>query len=200
MASSPNVAGVFAGQILEHEQGPTDLRELGRVDREHERVVGTRVDRGDQRSEREERRVSGSASASEHELARGRVERHLRLVTGMRQGLERAHQLLELVDRHDDVQRAAAAVGRVVHADELELAGLARDREHRRARVALREQRIDHEVVVIPVAKVVVVARRDHLADVRRAKRPEREALDLDDIPRRELAAACRRPTAGSRA
>jgi hypothetical protein len=108
--------------------------------------------------------------------------------------LERGHHVAHLIDGDDHVERRVAGVARMVHADQLELAGPAGDREHRRAGVAGRQLRVHHEVDVVPVLLVVVVVGGDHLADVGGLERAEGEAAHVDDVALLEVRGATHLP------
>jgi hypothetical protein len=114
-------------------------------------------------------------------VARRAVELE-RMFRDPRRALQRGHHVAHLVDRDHHVERARAGVMAMKDPDQLEFAGLARYSEHRRARTAEGQQRIDDEVVVIPIALHVVIVGRDHLAHVGGLKLSEREAFDLDDV------------------
>ena len=78
----------------------------------------------------------------------------------------------------------------MVHAHQLVLSRLARHREHRRTRVARRQQRVDDEIDMIPVAIEVVIVRVDHLARVGCGERAERKTMNRDGISDVERGAA----------
>ena len=75
-----------------------------------------------------------------------------------------------------------ALVAGVVHAHELEIARLARQRQHRAARVALGEERVDHEVDVVPALLLIAVVGVDDLAARHRLHHAQREAAHLDGV------------------
>ena len=155
-------------------------RKFGGEELVEKHAVLSRPDAADQASEWKVR-VERRPSSGEQLGPAGAVEAALRLGAG-RIPLQGGQQGRELIDPHHDIEGAPLGVSGVVDPDQLELAGLARDREHRRPGIALGKEGVDHEVIVIPVLEAVMVMLRDDLANVGGAEHSERESADVDHV------------------
>ena len=171
------------GQVLDDRDTPFVERKLAAVHVvEHRAVVD--LDAHDQASEVEQ----GQGAGGEHLLdpvALGASQRARRAFRRQRarDAALLAHELDELIDPDHDVQRAVALVAGVIDADQLEVARLARRRQHRAARVSFRQQGVDDEVDVIPALFLIAVVRIDDLAARDRLHDAEREAPNLHRVP-----------------
>ena len=95
------------------------------------------------------------------------------------QGLE---LLAQLIDGDHRIQSRRVGIPGVIDADQLRLRGAAGDGEHRAPAVSRGEQRVDHEVGMVPAALGVMGQRVEHLAGVQGREGAERKAAHLDQI------------------